>query len=174
MSISFGTCNKNNTAGKWTVMDFYQKELLVSQNSLVWYLDVYLQCDEVHTTAYPPLMDKLVPNYNPDEPSQGEQEPPPSGFNISNKPTFQLDGVRFSSLAIDFDYNPPIYFFGTCKSILNSTWLKISCLLHTVTDAEGTWILLPLKKFVPLSSFPPHTLGSLILSYASFSALSIP
>ncbi|XP_022108229.1 semaphorin-2A-like isoform X2 [Acanthaster planci] len=69
-------------------------------------------CHEVHTTDYPPLLDKLVPNYNPLEPAPGDQPPPPDNLKQSDAPTLYVNGVHFTSLAVDFDHGC-LYYFGT-------------------------------------------------------------
>ncbi|XP_022108208.1 semaphorin-2A-like [Acanthaster planci] len=81
-------------------------------------------CDEVHTTDYPPLLDKLVPNYNPLEPAPGDQPPPPANLKQSDAPTLYVDGVHFTSLAIDID-NCTYYFGTTTGSVIKA--FKYNC-----------------------------------------------
>ncbi|XP_038078346.1 semaphorin-2A-like [Patiria miniata] len=70
-------------------------------------------CYEVHTTDYPPLLDKSVPSYNAKERTGGTQVAPPSDFHKSDPPILNVDDVRFTSLAVDLQYSSPVYFVGT-------------------------------------------------------------
>ncbi|XP_038077955.1 semaphorin-2A-like [Patiria miniata] len=81
-------------------------------------------CNEVHTTDYPPLLDKLVPNVNTAEPDLGWQQDPPSNLPISVAPTLYLVGVHFTSLAIDFE--SCVYYFGTTEGTLIKAY-KFDC-----------------------------------------------
>ncbi len=72
-------------------------------------------CGNVHTTSYPPLLDKLVPNYNPINPS------PSAGTALlitSALPTLYIDGIRFTALTADFLEEKCVFFFGTTTGIV--------------------------------------------------------
>ncbi|XP_038077276.1 semaphorin-2A-like [Patiria miniata] len=71
-------------------------------------------CYEVHTTDYPPLLDKSVPSYNAKEQTGGTQVAPPSNFHKSDPPILYVDDVRFTSLAVDLAVDSSaVYFVGT-------------------------------------------------------------
>ncbi|XP_038077213.1 semaphorin-2A-like [Patiria miniata] len=81
-------------------------------------------CQEVHTTDYPPLLHKSVPSYNALERTGGTQVAPPANFPTSDPPIFNVDDVRFTSLAVDFDNY--IYYIGTTTGTVMKV-LKENC-----------------------------------------------
>ncbi|XP_038077211.1 adhesion G protein-coupled receptor E1-like [Patiria miniata] len=86
-------------------------------------------CHEVHTTDYPPLLHKSVPSYNAMERTGGTQVAPPANFPTSDPPIFNVDDVRFTSLAVDFDNS--IYYIGTrCPAVSEPT------VIHMCVDAD--------------------------------------
>ncbi|XP_071795029.1 semaphorin-1A-like [Asterias amurensis] len=71
-------------------------------------------CENVHSVNYPPLLDKLVPNYNPNEMAATSTDFLPT----SALPTLYVNGLRFTSLTADFQGGKCVFFFGTTTGVI--------------------------------------------------------
>ncbi|XP_033633864.1 semaphorin-1A-like [Asterias rubens] len=71
-------------------------------------------CENVHSVSYPPLLDKLVPNYNPIDLAATSTDFLPT----SALPTLYINGLRFTSLTADFQGDKCVFFFGTTTGVI--------------------------------------------------------
>ncbi|XP_022109984.1 semaphorin-2A-like [Acanthaster planci] len=71
-------------------------------------------CNGTRTTDYPPLLFRPVPNNNTDAGATGsDANKTPLDLPNSQPPLYYVDGVRFTSLTVDLDFNCSVFFVGT-------------------------------------------------------------